>query len=106
MWPFGAKFTPNNEHQVSNPRIPFCVKSLQEHLVLLRRMAVALPAHFPELAALADAANEERDFFANVAHLQMHRRVRALARLSKVQNPSSVGFNDGFRHLKRLASPL
>lgn len=51
---------------------------------MLRRMAVGLPATFPELAALSDA-DEERDFFANVAHLQLHRRTRALARLSKVR---------------------
>ncbi len=57
---------------------------MQEYLGLLRRMAVALPARFPDLATLADAANEDACFFANVAHLQLHRRVRALARLSKV----------------------
>jgi len=48
-------------------------------------MAVRLPATFPDLAALSDA-DEERDFFANVAHLQLHRRTRALARLSKVRS--------------------
>ena len=46
---------------------------------------MALPARFPELASLADADNEEQDFFANVAHLQLHRRTRALARLGKVR---------------------
>lgn len=65
----------------------------QEHLALLRRMALAAPAAFPELAALGDAGNEERDFFANVAHLQLHRRGRALARLAKVR-----GQRSGMRH--------
>ncbi len=60
-------------------------RMLQEHLGVLRRLATAAPSRFPELAALADGANEEADFFANVAHLQLHRRTRALARLSKAR---------------------
>lgn len=60
----------------------FCTK--QEHLALLRRMAAAAPARFPDLALLS-ATDEELCFFANVAHLQLHRRVRAFARLSKVK---------------------
>ncbi len=58
----------------------------QEHLALLRRMAAAMPAVFPDLAALTDA-NEDLDFFVNVAHLQLHRRTRALGRLTKVFPP-------------------
>lgn len=60
-----------------------CVQN-QEHLALLRRIATAAPARFPDLALLS-AADEELCFFANVAHLQLHRRVRAFARLAKVK---------------------
>lgn len=52
---------------------------------MLRTMVVTFPARFPELAALADA-EEEIDFFNNIAHIQMHRRSRALARLSRVRD--------------------
>lgn len=55
---------------------------MQEHLALLRSLCVRFPARFAELSPLA-AADIEVDFFANVAHLQMHRRVRALHRLTK-----------------------
>jgi U3 small nucleolar RNA-associated protein 20 len=48
-------------------------------------MAAAAPSRFPDLALLS-AADEELCFFANVAHLQLHRRVRAFARLSKVKH--------------------
>lgn len=51
---------------------------------MLRTMVVTFPARFPELSALADA-EEEIDFFNNIAHIQMHRRSRALARLSRVR---------------------
>ena len=64
---------------------------LQEHLALLRSLCVHFPARFAELSLLA-AADIEVDFFANVAHLQMHRRVRALHRLTKAchaPNPSA-----------------
>lgn len=55
----------------------------QEHLGLLRRMALALPETFPDLSTLADDS-DDLDFFSNVAHLQLHRRTRALGRLVKV----------------------
>lgn len=50
---------------------------LQEHLALLRALALAFPAHYADLAALADA-DPEVDFFLNVAHLQLHRRARCV----------------------------
>ena len=54
-----------------------------EHLALLRALALARPSDHPGLALLADA-DEELDFFLNAAHLQLHRRGRALARLAKL----------------------
>lgn len=49
-----------------------------------------MPGTFPDLAALADG-NEDVCFLANVAHLQLHRRTRALGRLSRVPAPSDSG---------------
>lgn len=57
--------------------------SLQEHLTLLRQLAMSFPDKYAELNALS-SADIEVDFFANVAHLQVHRRIRALRRLVKV----------------------
>lgn len=56
--------------------------SMQEHLMLLRKLCIGFPERFAELHALSHA-DIEVDFFANVAHLQMHRRTRALHRLVK-----------------------
>ena len=58
---------------------------LQEHLAVLRTMVLAFPDRFAELAALADA-DEEIDFFRNIAHIQLHRRSRALSRLKRVRS--------------------
>ena len=49
-----------------------------------------LPKLYPELAALADE-NEDLDFFRNVAHLQIHRRIRAVHRLAKVRKLDGFG---------------
>lgn len=68
---------------------------VQEHLTVLRTMVVTFPARFPELAALADV-EEEIDFFNNIAHIQMHRRSRALARLSRVRDQIPL---EGSSHL-------
>lgn len=51
-----------------------------QHLELMRLMAAALPSSFPEMQPLLDA-DAELDFFCNITHLQMHRRVRALKKL-------------------------
>ena len=61
---------------------------LQEHLAILRQLAVLLPEKFGELSALS-STDIEVDFFANVAHLQVHRRIRALRRLVRVRISSS-----------------
>ena len=55
----------------------------QEHVLLLRALIEAAPGSFSQLHSLMDS-DPEADFFHNVAHLQLHRRSRALARLSKV----------------------
>ncbi|KAK3258034.1 hypothetical protein CYMTET_32905, partial [Cymbomonas tetramitiformis] len=54
-----------------------------EHLEVLRRLGQTLPEMFPELQQLLDK-DPEVDFFYNVTHVQMHRRVRALRKLQKV----------------------
>ena len=59
------------------------VTALQEHVDLLRALALAFPAQYPDLHALTDT-DAELDFFNNVAHLQLHRRSRAFKRLGNV----------------------
>lgn len=56
---------------------------VQEHLTLLRGIGLRFPEEQRDLCALADT-DIEVDFFANVAHLQMHRRIKAMQRLVKV----------------------
>jgi U3 small nucleolar RNA-associated protein 20 len=65
---------------------------LQEHVDLLRQLTQAFPARFPDLLRLSDA-DPELDFFNNVAHLQLHRRSRAFARLRKVRYYIPPNFN-------------
>ena len=56
-----------------------------EAIGAFRKLAEAAPAAAPgAFAALADPADPEKDFFANAAHLQAHRRARALRLLSAV----------------------
>lgn len=57
--------------------------SVQEHVALMRAIAVSFPLVYPDLAMLT-SEDAEVDFFNNIAHLQLHRRSRALLRLSKV----------------------
>lgn len=80
----------------------------QEHLALLRRMALAFPASFPDLSLLADN-NDDLDFFVSVAHLQLHRRTRALGRLVKLlERPTDeAGKSDvGVGTLLGIITPL
>ncbi len=58
----------------------------QEHVILLRGLVVAFPGQYADLGLLLDK-DSELDFFNNVAHLQLHRRQRALQRLTKVPLP-------------------
>ena len=54
-------------------------------MLLGRLAAAAPPGLLPDLAALSSAGegggDAETDFWANMAHLQVHRRVRAMERL-------------------------
>ncbi len=59
---------------------------MQEHVALLRAITVSFPAVYADLALLT-SEDAEVDFFNNIAHLQLHRRGRALIRLSKVCLP-------------------
>ena len=56
-------------------------------MILLRGLVVAFPGQYADLGLLLDR-DTELDFFNNVAHLQLHRRQRALQRLTKV--PSAL----------------
>ena len=62
---------------------------LQEHVDLLRALALTFPEQYPDLHALTDK-DAELDFFNNVAHLQLHRRSRAFKRLAAVRLSSRV----------------
>ncbi|KAL0018407.1 hypothetical protein WJX79_009395 [Trebouxia sp. C0005] len=61
----------------------------QEHVILLRGLVVAFPGQYADLGLLLDQ-DTELDFFNNVAHLQLHRRQRALQRLTKVLNEAGA----------------
>jgi U3 small nucleolar RNA-associated protein 20 len=61
-----------------------------QHLELMRLMAAALPGSFPEMQPLLDE-DVEVDFFYNVTHLQMHRRVRALKKLHACIRSGQLG---------------
>jgi U3 small nucleolar RNA-associated protein 20 len=56
---------------------------MQEHLDLLRLLPLKLPQHFASLAVLTNP-DLEIDFCTNIAHLQVHRRSRALRRIATV----------------------
>ena len=47
----------------------------QEHLEVVRKVALTLPDSFPELSVVSHN-DEEVDFWMNVAHMQLHRRSR------------------------------
>lgn len=95
-WPF--RFMMGNDHDMPDNDMlqnvigTRLIMPIQEHLALLRRMAAGMPTRFPDLAALADG-NEDVCFFANVAHLQLHRRTRALGRLTKVRESRDVKYD-------------
>ena len=56
-----------------------------EAIGAFRKLAEAAPSAAPgAFASLADPSDPEKDFFANAAHLQAHRRARALRLLSAV----------------------
>ena len=47
-------------------------------------------AHFADLVPLRDASDVEVDFFRNVVHMQLHRRMKALRRLSRCVTDSQM----------------
>ena len=47
-------------------------------------------AHFADLSGLRDATDVEVDFFKNIVHVQLHRRMKALRRLSRHITDSHV----------------
>ncbi|KAK9818396.1 hypothetical protein WJX72_012002 [[Myrmecia] bisecta] len=77
----------------------------QEHVGLLRSLVLTFPAWFADLQALTDA-DPEVDFFNNVAHLQLHRRSRALQRLSKVIRAGEGQAGLSVSSLLGIAMPL
>ena len=61
-----------------------------EAIAALRRLALAWPSAAPGARRLADESDPEQDFFANMAHLQAHRRCRALRRLAGAAKSGEV----------------
>ncbi|MEW5318207.1 MAG: hypothetical protein WDW38_009447 [Sanguina aurantia] len=55
----------------------------QEHMALMRQLALELPSRFGDLTALL-CEEQEVDVFVNVAHLQLHRRARALLKVKSL----------------------
>ena len=68
----------------------WCDWCTQEHVGLLRALIATFPGQYGDLGLLMEE-DPELDFFNNVAHLQLHRRQRALQRLTKVCPMSSNG---------------
>eukprot|EP00850_Spirogloea_muscicola_P021570 SM000254S08796 [mRNA] locus=s254:122773:139016:- [translate_table: standard] len=75
----------------------------REWVILLREMVVLSPSA-PSLLELAPLLNEdvETDFFHNITHIQVHRRIRAMARFRQITQ--SVAFSQGA--LLRIFLPL
>ena len=61
-----------------------------EAIAAFRRLALAWPSAAPGARRLADESDPEQDFFANMAHLQAHRRCRALRRLAGAAKSGEV----------------
>jgi U3 small nucleolar RNA-associated protein 20 len=76
----------------------------QEHLALIRRLALSLPDKYPNLKPLTHK-EAEADFWLNAAHLQLHRRARAFTRLGRMlRDPDSPSISIGV--LVGLIGPL
>ena len=66
-----------------------------EAIGAFRALARSFPAAAPgAFAALADDADPEKDFFLNAAHLQAHRRARALRALSAAATKAASSLDD------------
>lgn len=55
----------------------------QEHLAIVRKVALTLPKSYPELQSVTHV-EDDLDFWSNVCHVQLHRRARAFARLGEM----------------------
>ena len=62
----------------------------KEYLHLLSHLFLEFPETYKGMAVLCDE-DQEQDFFKNVTHLQVHRRVRAVNRLIKLMSDGSLG---------------
>lgn len=76
-----------------------CVTSAYTCLQLTNLCPSVYTHRFPDLLPLSSASDPELDFYLNVAHVQLHRRSRALTRLAKMadamaeeQNPQGSVF--------------
>jgi len=74
--------------------------------VLQKLVLTCHPFHprLKDLAKLTSTGDPDSDFFENVRHVQMHRRGRALARLSKQLQEQEIVLNK--RNLTQLLMPL
>ena len=76
----------------------------QEAIAAFRRLALSWPSAAPGAAKLADDAdNGEQDFFANMGHLQAHRRCRALRKMAKACEDGTIPFSTINGYLAPLA---
>ena len=66
----------------------------QEHLTLIRKLAITLPTHYPDLQTLTHE-DAEADIWLNVVHLQLHRRARGFARLTKMLSVTGASAGPG-----------
>ena len=85
---------PGIVHKVMFPFVRKEIRSAKdptrtELIELLGAIAAAFPKEYPVLAALRNTEGET-DFYTNVTHLQVHRRVRALAKLQKLLQSERV----------------
>ncbi|KAI8107974.1 hypothetical protein M9434_006006 [Picochlorum sp. BPE23] len=55
----------------------------QEHLAIVRKVALTLPQSYPELQSVTHV-EDDLDFWSNVCHVQLHRRARAFSRLGEM----------------------
>jgi U3 small nucleolar RNA-associated protein 20 len=51
---------------------------------LLAQLIRILPSSYPDLATLLNLTDPEADFYYNINHVQIHRRVRAMRRFQKI----------------------
>uniref|UniRef100_A0A7S3R808 U3 small nucleolar RNA-associated protein 20 domain-containing protein n=1 Tax=Dunaliella tertiolecta TaxID=3047 RepID=A0A7S3R808_DUNTE len=80
MWLVPRVVYPQLKSQLASPSMSV----RQEHLMLLRTLVLQCPDKFPDLVTLTSPQDPEIDFYLNVAHVQLHRRSRALVRMGRL----------------------